>query len=50
MGKLVLMREVIIERHIKIKYINVEEELMWLRTRKLAFLEQREYEIAGCLE
>ena len=48
MEKLVLIREVIIERYIKVEYIRFEEELMRLRIQTVAILEWRKHEIAGC--
>ena len=47
---MVLIREVIIERYIKVEYTRVKEKLVWLRIRSMAILEQRKHEIAGCPE
>ena len=47
MEKPVLMCEVIIKRRIKIEYIKVKVELMWLRIRRMAIKEQPMHEIAG---
>ena len=48
MAKAVLMREVIIVGYMKMEYIKDEQELMWLRIRRMVILGRRDHLIASC--
>ena len=50
MAELFLMREVIIVGYMKMEYIKDEQELMWLRIRRMAILGRRDHLIAICPE